>query len=560
MKNPAIKQHIKILKIFFIFWSILVVIFATSIYYILSFNDEIIFNETRFKYYIFIVYFIGIVIFFSFLYLNIYFKKIPKLPHKTNILIPLQIKDKLFLSFIIFLCFGLFIFTFYLGFPGYINNMDVYQAIELTKNGIVPIIIPYVLEFLYFLFGAHTYYLFLINILFFYLGICFLICGFYLRFRSFFAILLIFPTFIGNIYLGNFTSMSYVNLYNILFCAYSMIIFMLLTPLNNAKIKNFLILVISILLFLAILWRHNAIFSVFPIFFLFVYLLLKNRNLDSVSFVKYYCLFIVLSAILSLAIVIFIPKALNSTSRTANHIFLHQMAGACVKANDNTCFKEEWYILKNDWDNVKNAYFHNLLFADIFNGIFIVDNNDSVFKWWISAIMKYPKNYLEHEFRFFKAMWFQDPNDDIPNDVIHIDRSVIKSPYAITQGLEDSNIDKFPLHERNINFSPTRFKIYSFIYSNAVLLNHIYGIALSFILMIGGGILLCFKKFRNEYLFFSFSIGFASFWSAFFIAAFSPVEYSRYMSPILPLSIISFIGFIAFILEYKKSFDNFQKS
>ena len=55
---------------------------------------------------------------------------------------------------------------------------------------------------------------------------------------------------------------------------------------------------------------------------------------------------------------------------------------------------------------------------------------------------------------------------------------------------------------------------------------------------------------NNALLVFCFSASFASFWSAFFIAVFSPVPESRYMSPILPMSIVALVSFVAFWFDY----------
>ena len=93
---------------------------------------------------------------------------------------PLTRKDYAFLAFAFALCAGICAFTFWLGFPGFHNVSDVYVNIALSKQNFAPVFISYVLEVLYVLFGRHLYYLFLFNIVPFYLGLFFIIAGFYI--------------------------------------------------------------------------------------------------------------------------------------------------------------------------------------------------------------------------------------------------------------------------------------------------------------------------------------------------------------------------------------------
>ncbi len=496
------------------------------------------------------LYIIGLLVYFCSIKIIKYINNIPQIP-QTNISIsPIHTKDIVFLSIVALFCAMIGVFTFWLGFPGFINVGDIiYSPIILNKNGLHPVIMAYFLEFCYMLFGKHTYYLFLLNLIAFYIGIWFFVAGFYLKFRSFWTLLLFFPTFIGNIYLGNFTSLSYVGLYNLLFCAFAMILFLLLVP--YFRYKKIIIYVIGILLFLAILWRHNAIFSVFPISFLLVYLLLKDRKVRFANYIAG----IGFCAIFCVIIVVFIPKILiRGEIQPANHIFIHQIAGACVPADDKSCFKESWYVTNDEWSQIKQIYNNNLVFADVFNGVLIIDSG--LFNYWIKAILKYPSNYLTHQSRFFYELWFGNPNDDVVDDTSNIVRSVVKSPQNLQRSLYDIDVAlaEFPLDERKITFTPKRLAIYSFLYKNLIVFNHIIGVIIGALILIASSILL-FKRCRNALLIFSFSVSFATIGSAIFITAFSPVAYSRYFAPILPLSIVALIGFVAFMCDTIERFE-----
>ena len=140
-------------------------------------------------------------------------------------------KDYAFLGFAFALCASICTFTFWLGFPGYHIIGDTYNSIALVKDNAHPVFIAYILQGLYLIFGKNLYYLFLFNLIPFYLGLFFLIAGFYLRFKNPFALILIFPTFIGNIYFQNFIQYHSFALPMILFCIYSLLLFLSLCAL-----------------------------------------------------------------------------------------------------------------------------------------------------------------------------------------------------------------------------------------------------------------------------------------------------------------------------------------
>ena len=525
-------------------------------------------------------------------------------------------KDYIFLGFAFALCFGIGAFTFWLGFPGFHIIGDTYNSIALAKNNAHPVFIAYVLQGLYFIFGKNLYYLFLFNIVPFYAGIFFLIAGFYLRFKNPFAILLLFPTFIGNIYFQNFIQYHSFALPMMLFCIYSVILFLILAPLKRTK---FLWILLFVLMFFAILWRHNAIFSVFPAFFIIGYLLLQNRGLDSPNFTKIYAKFMILSALLCLFIVIFIPRLLQtSQSHPANHPFLHQIAGACVPADDSSCFKDEWYYPHKKWSDVKDLYAKYPLNADPFNVSWAYDDErpfkpetlNGLKSQWIKSIAKYPSNFLAHESRFFKAMWWQNPAWIF---------DAKKMQEKATHEWHISATNDFKESQRSITFTPLQEQIYTFFYNHKILLNHIWGVGIGFVVLIFSSVVLwrkmCIdsakqvkntesiqknlhtnssiadeflgfceasdtdktnglsrkraeaipkKSLRDEFgldsathnnlLIFCFATSFATFFSAVFIALFTPVPETRYMSPILPMAIIALVGFVAFVLEKKSIF------
>lgn len=286
---------------------------------------------------------------------------------------------------------------------------------------------------------------------------------------------------------------------------------------------------------------------------------LEKHDFKPQTFIKTYFKFIALSALLCLAVVILISRVLQtSQSYPANHPFLHQIAGACVPANDSSCFKDEWYYPHKSFSDVKALYEKYPLNADPMNVAWGYDD-ERPFKHeklqglktqWIKSIAKHPLNFLTHEARFFKAMWFQNPAWMF---------DVKKMQEKAKHEWHISVVSDFKESQRSIAFTPLQEKIYSFLFHHKIVLNHAWGVSVGFIILVLSSVILWKRRKgiftnvsqNNALLVFCFSVSFANFWSAFFIAAFSTVPESRYMSPILPMSIIALTGFIALCLEIR---------
>lgn len=487
--------------------------------------------------------------------------------------------DKGFLIFAALLCAGICVFTFWLGFPGNNYTVDIAAVMDGQKTNWQPAFIATVLEVLYVIFGRHTYYMFLFCIVPLYTGLFFVVATFYIRTRSVFSLGFLFPTFLGEIYLSNFVPYNNHSLSMMLFCLYSVILFLIVVPLNSSKIQRFCVkmlwLFVFVLCFFAILWRHNAIFSVFPAFFIIIYLWQK-QNFS----LKKYALFVLLSAILCVGIVIIVPKMLTKgEAYPAAHTFLHQIAATCVPANDTSCFRDEWYLPDKGFADVKSSYESNPLFADAMVNDdaakpFTSRKMQDLEKQWLKSIAKHPLNFLKHQFRMFyntwtinsvKSGWMNNAKD-------------IQDPHGTGARLYSFEVmAKFPENERKITFTPLREQIYGFIFEYKISLNCFISVLVGFVLLVFSTFILwqnakiksgiCAKflaKFglknlsqnQKTILAFVFAVSFAAFGSAFFIAAFTPVPDSRYMRPVLSLSLMALFGFLAFLCESSKKIDS----
>ena len=115
--------------------------------------------------------------------------------------------EKRFIILIIISNLILFIFQFWLCFPGYYNYPDGHyifkEAITNQYTNWHPIIIGLTLYILFNIFGYHTFYIFFINLFLWYGGLTLITISLYLKFKNRVSILLLLISFIGNIFFMN---------------------------------------------------------------------------------------------------------------------------------------------------------------------------------------------------------------------------------------------------------------------------------------------------------------------------------------------------------------------
>ena len=334
---------------------------------------------------------------------------------------------------------------------------------------------------------------------------------------------------------------------------YSLIFFQLSMPINNRYIRLFIKIFTAIILLFGILWRHNFIVTIYLIFILFTYLLLKNKNIKNI---KNYIKSFVISMLMWAIILICIVKIFSYKSNYATyHLFLLQIAGCSVPANDNSLIPKEWYEDGKTFEDVKKTYNDNPLNADNFSTGWAKDKpfensnikSSDLKKVWIKYIFKYPINYIKHINRFFiefciknKKSWWLMNSDTIQRLDIGFNNAYI------------SIINRFNSNEQKIAFTPLREKIYNFLFNSMVHIPIIFPVIISFIIFIINFILIFIKRiFDSNLLIYSFSVSFSSIATIFIVVSFTPVVDIRYIYPVYPISIISLISFFTFIKELR---------
>lgn len=455
------------------------------------------------------------------------------------------------------------IFHYWLCYPGIFHNWDVWWSMKDGVSGYYsnwhPALISFVLNILYKIFGYNTHYLFTINILLFYTGLYILIVSIYYKLKNIFVLILLLIPFISHLFfVGIINHIKDFGSTNNIWLSYIIIFYWCVSDIKSKKINFLIIFLFSLFLIMGMLWRHNFIVLVYPMFILFTYKILKIFNIKSK--VKYLLSFIVImsvSAILLVSIYTSFPIIINAIngnkyrgSIADNSIKLLQIASCAVPNNDDSMIPQEWYMEGKTFEDLKNTFNKNPFVADIF--FFIQQDIDPFYdkqlkdlsKVMIKYILKYPLTYIKYKYEYLKLCWNVPSYEKI--NVYYVQYHLFKDSCSKEQYLHGY----FDNNASGITFNDLRGKIYSNLYKLIPEIPILYYIMLSIIIFIISSVLLIFKTdFINNILIFTFCVSFSALAINAIVVLYSPVALYRYMYPIIPLSIISLISFITFIYD-----------
>lgn len=438
---------------------------------------------------------------------------------------------------IAFVCLSLFSFNFWLFYPGYMSvdwGGYVLPSLENNLRNWHPVIYPSLLLRLSKIFGYHIWYSLLFNLVPFYLGIYVLVIGFWRKFHSQWCWLGLLPICIGNIFFNNIIMHGSFSSPMFVFLLWTIVLYQIL---NGISLKNIIIAGIAFLF--ATISRHNALIQTYPIFFIYSWIILQKSK-PSHKILKYmgWCF---LFAGLTLAVSIGIPSLLKEgKSYPSTHIFLHQIAGACVPSNDASCFKPEWYEEGRSFDDVKTEYLDYPLLADKmtwrttekhpFHG----GKLDELDKLWLDSIMKHPYNYIKHINAFIIQMWHANSLD--------AQISFKEKNRCIRSSDSSKLIDKYPYNEIFYKTSVHKVQIFSFLNKLFLQIPTIFYILLNYVLFIISGVL--FYKRRDLLSLFTLSSSIAGIAGSIIFCVFTPATFPRYIYPVIVSTLTSTIGII----------------
>lgn len=492
-----------------------------------------------------------------FIYLLFYFSIICIL---NRDIINNYITQKYYIAFIIIIGLLIFIFQFWLGFPGIYFGDQMYifrESLLGSYANLNPIFLPASLNFLYKIFGFHIYYPFLVNIFVFDLGVMLLIISLYYKYNNKLFILLYLINFslIKNLFLTNFIQYKDFLMGRLVFLLYSMIFFKIITNIKNKLFNIVFYIIMFIVLIFALLSRHNTIVTIYPIFIFFAYNIFYKFNINFIKKVFLFLFFMIINAIILICIVKFTPFLYKNNGKitkfASNHIFLHQISACAVMANDPSMIPEDYYVNDKNFEDVIQLYKTQPYNADYFGHWlykiespyrYTVELKD-LKKVWFKYITKYPLFYLKHIIRFTFKQWFF--NYDYLFNKYDIQK------YSLFDNIQLENLfNVFPKSELKITFSKLKNYIYSILYNYCTLeINYGIMIVLSFIIFIISLFYILRINEINTILIFTFSTAFSSVATAIIVGVFTPVIDPRYIFPVLPITIITLISFIVFLYD-----------
>ena len=444
---------------------------------------------------------------------------------------------KHFSLFIAFVCLSLFSFNFWLFYPGYITYDWGRVLSSFTLDNWRPVFHPWVLKKISDILGYHIYYPLLFNLIPFYLGIYIITLGLWKRFHSMYCFLGMLPIFIADIFFNNIVMHSSYSSPMFVFLTWSVVLYQILVRITYTNLVVFCVTFV-----LALLSRQNALIQVYPVFFVYSLILIKKLN-KSFSFFKY-ILYLSIFAIITIAISVGFPELIKQKqSYPTNHTFLHQIAGACVPNEDETCFQKEWYKEGKSFSDVKKEYLIDPLFADRMhhapNPPFISGKKlPGLGRAWIQSIIKYPYHYFLHIERFRQEMWYKDSLQYV--DLNTRNHCLAKKSYDWLKGI-------YPDYELFYKSSLYKIRIYHFFKYIFVKIPTILFILLSYILFFVTGAL--FIKYKNIFLLYSLSSSTAGIAGSIVFCIFSPATTSRYIYPVLVSSLMAFIGIVLYFCD-----------
>ena len=503
----------------------------------------------------FIIILFSIILVALFLYIIIYFiiNNINKILKVVKNIISLS--DKKFIIITILIGIILFIFHFWLGFPGYFQNVDNYLIIDQSIGGITnnthPVIIALSLRLFYILFGYHSFYIFLINLICWYSGLSLVIIGLYKRFNKRLFIFLFILSYIGNIFFQNFFQLKDVTTSMYIWLASSIMFFITAINTNKNSIKIIIYSIVILLLLLATLWRHNAIVSVYPLFIFITFKLLNNKNYKKNK--KYITIFIscmLLIAILLVVVVKGFPYIIlsnkDNVSFPTDVIYMLDIVALAVLSNDDKLIPDDWYINNSNFDNIKDKYNKNPLWIDYMFVDIAPKNVKQKFK---EAVIKYPFYYLKQKWIMFKGYTTGFVGYIYNSSAISGVSDYHDSNIDILKNINDRVLPYFNDNEKSIQFSNIRKNIYDNLYQILIQIKHIYFFVISLVIFLISVYIALKNKYISEMLILSFSLSFSSLATTLIVVFVTISADVRYIYPIVPTSIIALISFITFIYD-----------
>ena len=467
--------------------------------------------------------------------------------------------NKIVVLNIIFINFFLLIFHFWVGFPGYWQNVDNYlimeQSVNSITNNVHPLIIPLTLKILYSIFGYHSFYLFLINLICWYLGLSLVMVALYKYFQSKWVFALLLLSFVSNIFFQNIFQLKDVTTNIYIWLLLSILFFIIVMNIKNIYLKILLYVSIHVLLIFALLWRHTAIMTVYPLLIYFVYLFLKRKNISVKKYMILFCSYMLVLAIISVIIVkgfpyLILDKENRNNDFNTELIYLLDIVACAVISDDPTLIADDEYRNGADFNTIKEKYNSNSTWIDYMLGDLNIKNPRSK---WIKAVLKHPINYLKQKWNMFLAYTTDFVGYIYNEELVSGTAFYYNSNINILKNINDQVLPNFQQNERGVFFTNFRKSCYSFLYRNLIQVKHIFFVIPSFFIMITCIYFILFKRnYINNILMLSFASSVSAIATTFSVVFITISADVRYIYPLISTSIIAIIAFIIYFIDFLK--------
>ncbi|WP_300369692.1 hypothetical protein, partial [Brachyspira sp.] len=460
--------------------------------------------------------------------------------------------------------FSLFFFNYWLCFPGLRDGDTIYiikASISKVFDNWHPAFIQLLLHILYNLFGYSIHYMFTIIMSFWYIGITLIIISLYNKYQNKYILLLFFISFIDDVFFMNMWKLKDTFALSFLWLSISLLFFIILTPFKNNKI-NVLIKIISVfLLTISMLFRHNFIVTIYPIYIIFVYDILKNKNIKDykIHLLKFASIMLIIAFTLVSIYKLYpkLPFVIDNSREVAAYV-LHSFIAAriAVLENDDSMIPKKWYNENKNFNDVIEDYkiYPYASSSVLVREIFAFDRLHNSKEIATKYIKKYPFTYIKFSLSMMIKMWKLSLNN---STVIHYkinfdnfyDYFEGHNPYFESQVFYNYSEDFYNYNLRKI--------IYNIFYKISIHINIIFFISISILIFLIDIFIIIrnIKKISklNNMLIVSFATSFSTFASAFIIGTVAVLLEYRYIYIVLPLSILSIISFIIFVYDLNKT-------
>ncbi len=461
-----------------------------------------------------------------------------------------------------------FIFHLYISYPGFFRYWDNLSLISSAYNnnywnGNV-VFAQVTLSFLYSIFGFNSSYFFIINILTWYFGLLFIILSLYSRYRDKKIILLLFISFIGNIWTANNYQVKDITAINYLWLSLSLFFSFMFIGKKRSLLK-FIILFFGILFFLfSMISRHNFIVTIYPICIFLSFLLLHRYSIG--SFYRYVVLFLSLMIIFAVLLILIFKYQPNIWikddkvySDFTQHLYYLPIAGIATISGDTNLIPNEMYKNNKSFIDLKELYISvDGVDADSFGWgntsvIFIDGLKEKDLRiLLLKSIIRHPFSYLKHILNYSKVLLSQKKG------VIIMDTATFFRVYDI---YGNPVYPKRHYIYKDVKFteryiSKNHASIFQFLYKKLLNINlfYIFIINILIFLILIVFIVIDYKLLQNNIWFiFTLSILLSSLSTFIIVSFFTPVPLVRYIYPVVPLTIFEIISFVCFLIEFKKN-------